>query len=78
MSFGTGWAKSLSFTTGQCPLMKCNRQLMMAILHDKVPIARAVNAAKTIPTRRCPTQVRRIRLRSRNEVRAQPNGYVAA
>jgi glutathione-independent formaldehyde dehydrogenase len=44
LSLGTGWAKSLSFTTGQCPVMKYNRQLMMAILHDKVQIAAAVNA----------------------------------
>ncbi|TFC81547.1 formaldehyde dehydrogenase, glutathione-independent [Cryobacterium cheniae] len=41
---GLGWAKSLSFTTGQCPVMKYNRGLMMAILHDKVQIAQAVNA----------------------------------
>jgi glutathione-independent formaldehyde dehydrogenase len=39
-----GWAKSLSFTTGQCPVMRYNRQLMMAILNDKVQIAKAVNA----------------------------------
>nr|WP_300047139.1 formaldehyde dehydrogenase, glutathione-independent [uncultured Nocardioides sp.] len=44
LSLGTGWAKSLSFTTGQCPVMRYNRQLMMAILHDKVNIAAAVNA----------------------------------
>jgi glutathione-independent formaldehyde dehydrogenase len=44
ISLGTGWAKSLSFTTGQCPVMRYNRQLMMAILHDKVQIAKAVNA----------------------------------
>ena len=44
LSLGTGWAKSLSFTTGQCPVMKYNRGLMMAILHDKVQIAAAVNA----------------------------------
>lgn len=44
LQFGLGWAKSLSFTTGQCPVMRYNRQLMMAILHDKVQIARAVNA----------------------------------
>jgi glutathione-independent formaldehyde dehydrogenase len=41
---GLGWAKSLSFTTGQCPVMRYNRKLMMAILHDKVQIAKAVNA----------------------------------
>ncbi len=44
LSFGTGWAKSLSFTTGQCPVMKYNLGLMKAILHDKVQIAKAVNA----------------------------------
>ena len=41
---GLGWAKSLSFTTGQCPVMKYNRQLMQAILFDKVKIADAVQA----------------------------------
>lgn len=40
---GLGWAKSHSFTTGQCPVMRYHRQLMMAILHDKIHIARAVN-----------------------------------
>ena len=41
---GLGWAKSHSFTTGQCPVKRYNRQLMMAILHDKAQIAKAVNA----------------------------------
>lgn len=41
---GLGWAKSLCFATGQCPVMKYHRQLMMAILYDKVNIADAVNA----------------------------------
>src|SRR5437016_1019755 len=31
---GLGWAKSLSFTTGQCPVMRYHRQLMNAILHE--------------------------------------------
>ncbi len=41
---GLGWAKSLSFTTGQTPVMRYHRQLMMAILNDKIQIAKAVNA----------------------------------
>ena len=41
---GLGWAKSLSFTTGQCPVMRYNRQLMPAILHDRTQIAKNVNA----------------------------------
>ena len=41
---GLGWAKSHSFDTGQCPVLRYNRGLMMGILHDKVQIAKAVNA----------------------------------
>jgi glutathione-independent formaldehyde dehydrogenase len=40
---GLGWAKSHYFYTGQCPVMKYNRQLMMAILHEKIHVAKAVN-----------------------------------
>src|ERR1700720_2520151 len=40
---GLGWAKSCSFHTGQCPVLRYNRQLMMAILHDKVHPAKACN-----------------------------------
>jgi glutathione-independent formaldehyde dehydrogenase len=41
---GLGWAKSLTFVTGQCPVMRYNYYLMQAILHDRVQIAKAVNA----------------------------------
>jgi glutathione-independent formaldehyde dehydrogenase len=41
---GLGWAKSHSFTTGQTPVMRYHRGLMQAILHDRVQIAKAVNA----------------------------------
>jgi glutathione-independent formaldehyde dehydrogenase len=41
---GLGWAKSHTFATGQCPVMRYHRGLMQAILHDKVHIAKAVNA----------------------------------
>jgi glutathione-independent formaldehyde dehydrogenase len=41
---GLGWAKSHTFMTGQCPVMKYNHYLMQAILHDRVQIAKAVNA----------------------------------
>jgi glutathione-independent formaldehyde dehydrogenase len=40
---GLGWAKSLHFMTGQCPVMRYHRQLMQAILHERVQIAKAVN-----------------------------------
>jgi glutathione-independent formaldehyde dehydrogenase len=41
---GLGWAKSHTFTTGQCPVKRYNRQLMNLILSDKAQIAKAVNA----------------------------------
>ncbi|HEX4009701.1 MAG TPA: formaldehyde dehydrogenase, glutathione-independent [Solirubrobacteraceae bacterium] len=41
---GLGWAKSQSFTTGQCPVMKYHHGLMQMILNDKAQIAKAVNA----------------------------------
>jgi glutathione-independent formaldehyde dehydrogenase len=41
---GLGWAKSHSFTTGQCPVMRYNRALMSAILSGRAQIAKAVNA----------------------------------
>jgi glutathione-independent formaldehyde dehydrogenase len=44
IEIGLGWSKSHSFMTGQCPVMKYHRGLMMAILHDRVKIADAVNA----------------------------------
>ena len=40
---GLGWAKSHSFHTGQTPVLRYNRQLMMAILHNRIQIAKAVN-----------------------------------
>jgi glutathione-independent formaldehyde dehydrogenase len=44
LRFGIGWAKSLSFATGQTPTMRYNRALREAILSDRVHIARNVNA----------------------------------
>lgn len=40
---GLGWAKSHSFFTGQTPVMKYNRNLMQAILWDRLNIAEVVN-----------------------------------
>lgn len=42
--FGLGWAKSHTFVTGQTPVMKYHRELMMAILSGRAQIAKAVNA----------------------------------
>jgi glutathione-independent formaldehyde dehydrogenase len=77
ISLGTGWAKSLSFTTGQCPVMRYNRQLMMAILHDKVHIADAVNA-KAISLDDAPKGYAEFDAGAATKYVLNPNGYIAA
>ena len=69
---GLGWAKSHVLTTGQCPVMRYHRQLMMAILYDKVQIAQAVNV-EVIPLDRSPTRLPRLRPGRGQEVRPRPS-----
>ncbi|TDW29991.1 formaldehyde dehydrogenase, glutathione-independent [Cryobacterium psychrophilum] len=72
---GLGWAKSLTFATGQCPVMKYNRQLMMAILHDKVQIGKAVNA-KAISLEDAPRGYAEFDAGAATKYVLNPNGYV--
>ena len=44
LRLGLGWSKALSFHTGQTPVLRYNRQLMQALLYDRLPIADIVNA----------------------------------
>jgi glutathione-independent formaldehyde dehydrogenase len=76
LSLGTGWAKSLSFTTGQCPVMKYNRQLMMAILNDRVSIAKNVNA-KAIPLDEAPKGYAEFDAGAATKYVLNPNGYLS-
>jgi glutathione-independent formaldehyde dehydrogenase len=76
LSLGTGWAKSLSFTTGQCPVMKYNRQLMMAILHDRVSIAKNVNA-KPISLEDAPKGYAEFDAGAATKYVLNPNGYLS-
>ena len=76
LSLGTGWAKSLSFTTGQCPVMKYNRGLMMAILHDKVHIAKNVNA-KAITLEEAPKGYAEFDAGAATKYVLNPNGYLS-
>jgi glutathione-independent formaldehyde dehydrogenase len=43
LRLGLGWAKSMSFHTGQAPVLRYHKELMHAILNDKIQIADAVN-----------------------------------
>jgi glutathione-independent formaldehyde dehydrogenase len=75
LRLGLGWAKSLSFTTGQCPVMRYNRQLMMAILHDRVQIAKAVNATP-IPLDEAPQGYADFDSGAAKKYVLNPNGYI--
>jgi glutathione-independent formaldehyde dehydrogenase len=44
LRLGLAWSKSNSLHTGQTPVLRYNRQLMMALLNDRLPIAKIVNA----------------------------------
>jgi glutathione-independent formaldehyde dehydrogenase len=74
---GLGWAKSHSFTTGQCPVMRYNRQLMQAILHDKVQIARNVNAT-VIPLDQAPQGYQDFDKGAAKKYIIDPHGMVSA
>jgi len=73
---GLGWAKSHNFTTGQCPVLRYNRQLMMAILHDKVQIAKAVNAT-LIPLDQAPQGYKDFDKGAAKKFVIDPHGTVA-
>jgi glutathione-independent formaldehyde dehydrogenase len=74
---GLGWAKSHSFTTGQCPVMRYNRQLMMTILHDRVQIARNVNAT-VIPLDDAPAGYREFDQGAARKYVLDPHGLLNA
>ena len=75
LSLGTGWAKSLSFTTGQCPVMKYNHGLMQAILHERVHIAKNVNA-KAISLEDAPRGYAEFDAGAATKYVLNPNGYL--
>ncbi|MDP9397372.1 MAG: formaldehyde dehydrogenase, glutathione-independent [Actinomycetota bacterium] len=77
LRLGLGWAKSLAFTTGQCPVMRYHRQLMMAILYDKVQIAKAVNAT-VIPLDQAPQGYRDFDRGAARKYVLDPHGMIAA
>ncbi len=74
---GLGWAKSHAFFTGQCPVMKYNRGLMMSILHDKAHIAEAVNAT-VIGLEEAPQGYKEFDQGAAKKYVLNPNGYINA
>jgi glutathione-independent formaldehyde dehydrogenase len=72
---GLGWAKSHHFSTGQCPVMRYHRQLMMAILHGKTQPAKAVNAT-VIPLEKAPEGYRDFDKGAAKKFVLDPHGMV--
>jgi glutathione-independent formaldehyde dehydrogenase len=75
ISIGLGWSKSHGFMTGQCPVMRYNHGLMMAILNDRVQIASAVNATP-IPIDEAPRGYREFDQGAAKKYVLDPNGYL--
>ena len=73
--FGLGWSKSHAFFTGQCPVMKYHRELMRAILNDRVQIAKAVNAV-AIPLEDAPEGYQSFDKGAASKYVLDPNGYL--
>lgn len=74
---GLGWSKSHSFVTGQCPVMRYHRRLMMAILNDRVQIAKAVNATP-IPLEAAPRGYAEFDHGAARKYVLDPHGMLAA
>jgi glutathione-independent formaldehyde dehydrogenase len=72
---GKGWSKSLHFHTGQAPVLQYNRQLMMAILHDRIPIAKIVNAT-VIPLEQAPQGYQDFDKGAAKKFVLDPNGLI--
>jgi glutathione-independent formaldehyde dehydrogenase len=75
LRFGLGWAKSHSFHTGQTPVLRYNRQLMQAILRDRLPIAEVVNV-KVITLDEAPDGYRSFDAGVPNKFVIDPHGLV--
>ncbi|MFD6950692.1 formaldehyde dehydrogenase, glutathione-independent [Nocardiopsis sp. TSRI0078] len=72
---GLGWSRSHAFFTGQCPVMKYHRELMAAIMTDRVRIAEAVNAV-AIPLEEAPEGYRSFDEGAAVKYVLDPNGYL--
>ncbi|KVE32432.1 formaldehyde dehydrogenase, glutathione-independent [Burkholderia sp. TSV86] len=75
--FGLGWAKSHTFHTGQTPVLKYNRNLMQAILFDRLPIAQIVNVT-VIPLDQAPEGYRKFDGGAPRKFVIDPHGMLKA
>jgi len=76
LRLGLGWAKSHALHTGQTPVLKYNRQLMQAILWDRLPIAKIVNV-KVISLEQAPEGYQSFDAGVANKFVIDPHGQLA-
>ena len=76
LRLGLGWAKSHALHTGQTPVLKYNRQLMQAILWDRLPIADIVNV-KVISLEQAPEGYKNFDAGVANKFVIDPHGQLA-
>jgi glutathione-independent formaldehyde dehydrogenase len=76
LRLGLGWAKSHALHTGQTPVLKYNRQLMQAILWDRLPIAKIVNV-KVIKLEQAPEGYESFDAGVANKFVIDPHGQLA-
>jgi glutathione-independent formaldehyde dehydrogenase len=58
LGFAKAWVKSPSFTAGQCPVMRYNRDLMMSILWERMPYLTPLLNTEVIPLESAPEAYR--------------------
>lgn len=58
LDFGKAWIKSPSLTGGQAPVVKYSRDLMMAILWDRMPYLSEVTNVEIVPLEKAPEAYR--------------------
>ena len=75
LRLGLGWAKSHTLHTGQTPVLKYNRQLMQAILWDRLPIAKIVNV-KVISLEQAPEGYKNFDAGVANKFVIDPHGQL--
>ena len=72
LGFPKAWVKSPSFTAGQCPVMHYNRDLMMAILWDRMPYLTPLLNTEIISLEKAPEAYKIFHDGSRSAATASP------
>ncbi|SIS09192.1 alcohol dehydrogenase catalytic domain-containing protein [Williamsia sterculiae] len=78
LEFGKAWIKSPHVTAGQAPIMRYNRELMMAILWDRMPYLNAMLNPKVITLDEVPNAYEVFNEGSAEKYIIDPHGMLAS